>query len=270
MRLSIRATLFATLLSFAASLGSLASAQSYITNGEFQTGKLAPWTIVGEASLVGHKIDKGFWWLNKPQAGLKFTGLSQRLWLPKHDGLWMLSIETYGGPTACHYFRVSFDNQVLRRDCVGGDALRQWVLPLAPGAHRVEILATQLGMPEASLVRRANLTKVQIPHAILNQYRATKDEISVFARPWHAFYVCISRRRLATSVRIPGIDGPFWLAPEAGLLTVGPFLSPATGISTISIGPGAIQAARGVFLQVLSIDPQTWRARLGTRNWIPE
>lgn len=251
------------------SLTSPLCAQSYVQNGEFQSGKLAPWTIVGKPAMLGHRIDRGFYWLNDPRAGLRFTGLSQRLWLPPHDGLWMLSLECYGGLSACHFYRISLDNQVLRQECVGRDALRQWILPLSPGAHRLEILATQFGTTEASLVRRANLTKVVLPHAILNQYRATRDEFTLFARPLHFTFVLSATRRSPSGRTIPGVEGLLWLALEGPSVTLGPFLSPPSGVARVPLDRSTFSAARGAFLQVLSVDPKTMRMRLGTRNWVP-
>ncbi|MCB9890073.1 MAG: hypothetical protein H6833_00315 [Planctomycetes bacterium] len=254
----------------AAALTAPARSQNFITNGEFETRQLAPWTLLGQDNMYGYHLDRGFWWLNKPSAALKQTGVAQRLWLPKHDGLWMLSVETFGGPISCHYFEIRLDGKRLLNGCVGHDALHQWLLPLAPGAHVLEVLATQLGTTEASYLRRATLIQVAIPCALINQYRATPSEMSVFARPFHYVFLALSPRRLDAGLHLPGVSGELWLSPEPWILPFGPYLVGARGIENVDLRPEVYDALRGHFLQILSIDPLTFTWRLGTRNWFPD
>ncbi|HMQ21737.1 MAG TPA: hypothetical protein PKE00_04555 [Planctomycetota bacterium] len=270
MRLGNSISLFAPLLTLACVLSQATiRAQNYIGNGSFESKQLAPWFLLGEENIYGYHFDRGFWWLNKPVAALKQTGVAQRLFLPQHDGLWMLSVESYGGALSCHYFRIRLDGKQLLNGCLGRDALHQWLLPLAPGAHVLEIVASQLGTTEASLVRSATLTKVEIPCAVVNQFRATANEMTVLARPFHFVFLNLAPRRLAEAMQLPGVHGGLWLSPAPWILPFGPYLVGPEGRSQVSLNTEVFEALRGHFVQILSIDPQSMTWRLGTRNWFP-
>ena len=259
-------------LSVALALTCSASAQSLIPTD------MSKWTtVVGDSRYVEiGKRPSAVWWHPKKNAQTSWGGCYVRFSVAKSSA-YLLSLKAQ----CCVTGHESFPFTIHRIDAQGkrsgtafqatlnpklDDLLTHWQLGLTAGTYELEVKSTTRNIPDdVALFYGGKLTVARLPLVTFRASWEQAKEVSYEIHPQLGGFALLymSRRRFASGIRIPGIDGELWLpSPLLAAVEKDRYRRSFHGVD---IWFDVVTS--GVFWQVLEFEPKSQKLRLGSRNY---